>query len=404
MFLEQVNSFHFGLTQNHPIPMRAFHPLSDLGEVFIPAQFRELASDDASLRHFTNSDLGQLDRIFTHLRRGGVAVLSGRWDRIVEVLDYVERKKKELAPRLKKPKRRRDFKSRDKRTNRNESASAILMCYADEAGNLKIDPPPNLPYLLELVGENPGANDGCPFLVPIATVQKLESGLSEEYPIPALGSSLVAFENVLAPRSQETIACFQDGLQAVKKHLPQRPEVLEVGCGSGCLTLLAAQELGDLEAKIRASDLLPEAVATTGYNLTRCSNHVESIQILPSGDLFDPVPEGQSFDLIIFNAPWVVSRARNRAELAIHDEGQRIVGRFFEDVPQYLKQDGRILLGYADASGPKAIENLDEIISNAGFSVESRQTNRVATHRAKRKWEHIMVYELVRCSTSSTLN
>ena len=82
--------------------MHAFHTLGDIGEVFIPAQFRELASDDASLRHFTDSDLGQLDRIFNHLRRGGVAVLSGRWDRIMKVSDYVERKKKELAPPSKK--------------------------------------------------------------------------------------------------------------------------------------------------------------------------------------------------------------------------------------------------------------------------------------------------------------
>ena len=361
-----------------------------------PAQFRELASDDTSLKHFANSDLGQLDRIFTHLRRGGVAVLSGRWDRIVEVLDYVERKKKELAPRLEKSKRRRDFNLRDKRPNPNASASAMsrLMCYADEAGNLQIDPPPNLPYLLELVGENPGANKGRPFLLPIATIQKFKTALCQEYPIPALGSSLVAFENVLAPRSQETITCFQDGLQAIKRHLPQRAEVLEVGCGSGCLTQLAAQELADLEVKILASDLLPEAVATTRYNTSRCSNHAGLIQLLPSGDLFEAVQAGHRFNLIVFNAPWVVSRVRNRAELAIHDEGQRIVGRFFDGVPQYLKPDGRILLGYADASGPKAIQNLEEIISSAGFGVESRQTKRVATHRSKRKWEHIMVFEL----------
>ena len=386
--------------------MHAFHPLSDLGEVFVPAQFRELASDGASLKHFSDGDLGRFDRIFTHLRRGGVAVLSGRWDRIVEVLDYAERKKRELAPRRKKPKRRQDFDRNDRRPNRNESASAMsrLMCYADEAGNLQIDPPPNLPYLLELVGENPGANEGRPFLLPIATVQKLESAVSEEYPIPALGTSLIAFENVLAPRSQETIACFQDGLQAIKRHLPQRADVLEVGCGSGCLTLLAAQELADLEVRVFASDLLPEAVATTRFNVSRCSSDAESIQLLPSGDLFETVPAEHRFDLIIFNAPWVVSRARNRAELAIHDEGQRILRRFFDDVPQYLKPDGRILLGYADASGPKAIETLEEIISNAGFSVENRQTIRVATHRAKRKWEHIMVYELRTCLRPQTQN
>ena len=379
--------------------MHAFHVLSDLGEVFVPAQFRELASDDVPLRHFTDSNLGQLDRIFTHLRRGGVAVLSGKWDLIVEVVDYADRKKKELAPRIERPKRRRDFNSRDKRPNPNASVSAMsrLMCYADEAGSLKIDPPPNLPYLLELVGESPGANNLCPFLLPIAIIQKLKTALCQEYPIPALGTSLAAFENVLPPRSQETIACFQDGLQAIKMHLPQCAEVLEIGCGSGCLTLLAAQELADLEVKIHTSDLLPEAVATTRYNMSRCSNDVRLIQILPSGDLFEAVPSGHRFNLIIFNAPWVVSRARNRAELAIHDEGQRIVGRFFDGVPQYLKPDGRILLGYADASGPKAIENLDKIISNAGFGVESRKTKRVATHRAKRKWEHIVVYELMAC-------
>ena len=107
--------------------MYAFHVVSDLGEVFIPAQFRELASDDAPLRHFTDSNLGQLNRIFTHLRRGGVAVLSGKWDRIVEVLDYADRKKKELAPRIEKPKRRRDFNPRDRRSNRN------ARCFGDVA-------------------------------------------------------------------------------------------------------------------------------------------------------------------------------------------------------------------------------------------------------------------------------
>ena len=161
------------------------------------------------------------------------------------------------------------------------------------------------------------------------------------------------------------------------------------------LDAIGSAGVADLEAKIRASDLLPEAVATTRFNVGRCSNHLGSIQLLPAGDLFGAVPSGHRFNLIIFNAPWVVSRARNRAELAVHDEDQRILRRFFDEVPQYLKSDGRILLGYADASGPKAIQNLEKTISNARFGVEIQQTKRVATHRSKRKWEHIMVYELM---------
>ena len=111
--------------------------------------------------------------------------------------------------------------------------------------------------------------------------------------------------------------------------------------------------------------------------------------------MFDPFASRQ-FDVIIFNAPWVVARVRNRAELAIHDEKQQTVERFFAHVSNFLKPDGTILLGYADASGPKAIENLESIIAEADFRVDEIFKRRVATHRSKRKWEQIRVSVLRR--------
>ena len=271
---------------------------------------------------------------------------------------------------------------------------------------MKIDPPPNLQYLLELVGEHPGANEDRPFLIPVVTLQRMQNTLAETYPVDALNMSLIASENVLPPRSQETVQLFQRGLQSVKQHLLQEAEILDMGCGSGCLALLAAQELGAWgDVKICATDLLPETVATTRLNLQRFTNapgraenfHPFPLQlsVMPAGDLFQPV-SSLCFDLIIFNAPWVVSRARNRAEIAIHDENQKTLRRFFRDVPKHLREDGHILLGYADASGPKAIFNLEAITEAAGFKIVNRFKERVATHRSKRKWENIMVYELVR--------
>ena len=167
--------------------------------------------------------------------------------------------------------------------------------------------------------------------------------------------------------------------------------------GVGALTLLAAQEVGDLGVKIYASDLLPEAVATTRLNLLRFADvHSELPQthLMPAGDLFQPV-SGHRFDLIVFNAPWVVSRARNRAEIAIHDEKQNTLRRFFDDLPNHLNPGGHLLIGYADASGPKAIARLEAMIDAAGLTVLNRFKERVATHRTKRKWENITVYELV---------
>lgn len=399
--------------------MDSVRRIAGIGDVYVPTQFREIAAGDASWRLFSQSELGQFDRIFTHLRRGGVAILSGDWDHVTGVMEYIERKKDELV----RPSReegsgaKRSGKRRDRRQPRMGSdrskfhsggrtfnpaqgkveSLSRLMCWADSSGTLQIHPPPDLPYLLEWVGEDQNANEGRPFLIPLMRIQKIQNALAETYPIRALGISLHASDNVLPPHSQETVELFQLGLRSVKPHLPRSAKVLDMGCGCGDLTLLAAQEVGNLGGDIYASDLLPEALATTRFNLRRYSDvHSDSshIHIMPAGDLFDPV-SALHFDLIIFNAPWVVSRARNRAEIAIHDEKQHTLRRFFGDLPRYLNPRGHALIGYADASGAKAIRRLEELIGAAGLTVFNRFKERVATHRSKRKWENITVYELV---------
>jgi methylase of polypeptide subunit release factors len=399
--------------------MPSLRRIGDIGDVYVPIQFREIAAEDASWKPFTRTELGQFNRIFTHLRRGGVAILSGDWEQVTEVMEYIERKKEELirpsregGGERKRSGRGKDRGQRRKEAGRRRSDSGLadanpkqeraeslsrLMCWADPAGTLQVTPPPNLPYLLEWIGENQGANEGRPFLIPIAKIQKIQSALAETYPIRALGMSLVASDNVLPPHSQETVELFQRGLQNVKPHLPQGATVLDMGCGCGCLTLLAAQEVGDLGVKIYASDLLPEAVGTTRLNLLRSTDvgsAPSQIHLMPAGDLFQPVSTLR-FDLIIFNAPWVVSRVRNRAEIAIHDENQNTIRRFFDDLPNYLNPGARVLIGYAEASGAKAIARIEVMIEAANLTILNRFKERVATHRTKRKWENITVYELV---------
>lgn len=376
--------------------MNEFYSVSHIGEVYIPIECREAVFARARVKLFSNQELGHLGRIFTHIQRGGVAVVEGEWEQIIAVMDYIQRHKKELS--TSNTNRVERGKSRDQRNNPKqdrEAALSKLMCWANQEGILQVEPAPDLPYLLELIGEPPNANEDCPFLVPVVTIQRIQNAFEVTYPIRALDASLVASENVLAPRSQETIECFQEALQSVQSgNLHSKPIVADIGCGSGCLTLLAQQELGE-ETEIYASDILPEAVATTKINLQRLLPNTDNVQVMPPGDLFDPFPSVQ-FDIIIFNAPWVVARVRNRAELAIHDEKQQTLRRFFQQVPNYLKPDGTLLLGYADASGPKAIANLEAIIDESGFVCKNLFKRRVATHRSKRKWEHIQVYVLGR--------
>ncbi len=399
--------------------MSSFRRVNGIGDVYVPTQFREIAGENASWKLFTDSELGQFNRIFTYLRRGGVAILSGDWEQVTEVMGYIERKKDELIRPAHEGRRNSKRSGRDKdrwqrRTGVDKRKSdsgmadvnptrerthplSCLMCWADSTGILQVTPPPNLPYLLEWVGENQEVNEGRAFLIPITKIQEIQRALAETYPIRALGMSLIVSDNVLPPHSQETIELFQQGLQSVKPHLPRSATVLDLGCGCGCLTLLAAQEVGNLGVKIYASDLLPEAVATTRLNLLRFAeapSELPQMHLMSAGDLFQPVL-GQRFDLIIFNAPWVVSRARNRAEIAIHDEKQQTLQRFFDNLPSYLNPSGHLLIGYADASGEKAVVRLEAMIDAAGLTVLNRFKERVATHRTKRKWENITVYELV---------
>ena len=374
--------------------MTSFYSVSNIGELYVPVECRDAVFARARVKLFAHQDLRHLNRIFTHIRHGGVAVVEGRWDQITEVMDYIQRHKQDLVQQLPRNARQQDRReSRGRSANRAlQEALAKLMCWADADGILQVEPAPVLPYLLELAGEPLGANAGRPFLLSLTKIQQIQEALADTYPIHALGTSLVASENVLAPRSQETIECFQEALQYIREDNPA--VVVDIGCGSGCLTILARQELGE-QVEVYASDLLSEAVATTKLNLQRLLPDSESVQIMPPSDLFDAFPSHQ-FDTVIFNAPWVVARVRNRAELAIHDEKQETMKRFFVQVQDYLKSDGSILLGYADASGPKAIERLDRIIAEAGFKVDTLFKRRVATHRSKRKWEQICVYVLRR--------
>ena len=372
--------------------MKSFYSINNIGELYVPAECRDAVFARARAKLFSHQELGHLNRVFTHIRHGGVAIVEGKWGQITALMDYIQRHKRDL---IQHP--QREDRTRDRRTSRGKSvndalreALARLMCWADTDGILQAENAPVLPYLLELAGEPADANQGKPFLLSLTKIQQIQRALTDTYPIRALDASLVASENVLAPRSQETIECFQEALQYVCRSSPTA--VADIGCGSGCLTLLARQELGE-QVELYASDLLPEAVATTKLNLQRLSPDSDTVHVIPAGDLFNPFPSHQ-FDVIIFNAPWVVARVRNRSELAIHDEKQATVKRFFAEVSTFLKPDGVILLGYADASGPKAIANLERIIADAGFKEETLFKRRVATHRSKRKWEQIRVYVL----------
>ena len=378
--------------------------LKTVGDVYLPGRIAEIVSVDAPVKMFGPKELSQLNKIFTHLSRGGIAVVSGSWDRILNTLDYLEKKKREFAtarPPTREERRNPIYRSRSNRWYERDYQRVLahVMVIAHEDRIPYVEPDVHIPRLLQLLGEPSGSNDELPFLVPVSTIQKIQSDMKKTHYVSALEADIVTHSNVLQPLSHDTVELFQESLQGIETSGMGSPvEILDMGCGCGVLSLLAAKVFADCDVRITATDVLPEAIATTEINIQRfidLSILTDStiIKTTGGGDLFQPVGHHR-FDLIIFNAPWVVSNPKSRAETAICDADQDTVRRFINEVPQHLRADGHVVLGYSDHSGPEVLENLERMIENTTLKIANFTKRRVQTRSQKRKWETILVYDL----------
>ncbi len=153
--------------------------------------------------------------------------------------------------------------------------------------------------------------------------------------------------------------------------------VLDMGTGCGILGILAAEKAG----RVVAVDLNPCAVqcATTNAKL----NQVAAKMDIRRGSLFEPLKENEKFDLIIFNPPYLPSKADSRKtwmEKAWSGgpTGRNLIDRFISEAPNHLKKGGRIFLVQSSLS------NIDETVrklEEAGFRVKIVAERKVAFER-----------------------
>jgi len=357
--------------------------VSRLGTAFLPDKFADAWSGDPMRR--VAAEGSNRNQVMRFLKRGGTLVITGAWPGICSLCQEILKREDELLPDA-SDKRQRTLLSRNLR----QRVLTTLDCVplgesAFDAG-----------LLAGLLGEE-SLPDDVPTLLPVQEAERLLEIPHNECPVRAIGASVVTHPDVLAPQSQETIDLVCEAIKSCEPDLPDLPEVLDLGCGSGVLSIAAWQLLAHKSPRITATDILPEAVATTRLNWRRLAplgkSGPEDLLTTHSGNLFDPV-RGQRFHLVIFNAPWVVARARNRAELALNDERQATIKAFIESSREHLTRGGRVIVGYAANAGPKAIERLEGFFLDAGLAIQHVHKDRIHTRRAKRQWQNVYAYVL----------
>jgi release factor glutamine methyltransferase len=119
--------------------------------------------------------------------------------------------------------------------------------------------------------------------------------------------------------------------------------VLDMGTGCGVLGIVAARKA----SRVVAVDINPYAVRCAKENAKL--NNVADKMFFIQGDLFAPIKNGEKFDLILFNAPYLPSESSEgktwvEQAWAGGADGRAVIDRFLFDFSQHLKGNGRVLL------------------------------------------------------------
>lgn len=127
--------------------------------------------------------------------------------------------------------------------------------------------------------------------------------------------------------------------------IPLGASVLDLGCGSGVVSVFAAQRAG----RVVATDINPTAVRCTRINALL--NGVDGKIEVREGDLFAALAD-ERFDVVVFNPPYLPGAPRSDFERALRSEG--LAERFAAGLGEHLEPGGvawLLLSSIGDASG-----------------------------------------------------
>lgn len=155
------------------------------------------------------------------------------------------------------------------------------------------------------------------------------------------------------------------------ENLPILPngKIVDIGTGCGILGIIAATKA----AEVLAIDINPHAVACAKENARL--NGVKDRMSFLRGDLFSALGASETFDLILFNAPYLPSehgedRAWIERAWTGGIDGRQVINRFILEAPKHLKLQGRIFLLQSSLS------DIDKTVER--FKTRNLQTRIVA--------------------------
>lgn len=170
------------------------------------------------------------------------------------------------------------------------------------------------------------------------------------------------FENYVFNVDEHVYETAEDTfLIAEKLAVKENDNVLDIGTGCGILAIVSAKKANH----VVAVDINPYAIKCAQKN-AKTYDVTGKIDFL-QGDLFQPINSSQSFSLILFNSPYLPSEPGEENSWigkawAGGPDGRNVINRFITGVPDWLIEDGKVLLVQSSLSNPeKTIEMFNEV-------------------------------------------
>jgi len=158
---------------------------------------------------------------------------------------------------------------------------------------------------------------------------------------------------VMVPTYETETLC-ELAINYVKNEGIESPEILDLGVGSGVISVTVAAELPN--ARLTALDISPGAIEVARHNARE--NEVDDrIEFLES-NLFGALSNNRKFDLILSNPPYIPEDeydtlppevlADPKISLTAGSAGMDIIKYLIDNAPKYLKARGRLMfeIGY----------------------------------------------------------
>lgn len=182
-----------------------------------------------------------------------------------------------------------------------------------------------------------------------------------------MGEKFIVNSSVLIPRD-ETEFLVRKSIEIINKN--NFKSALDIGTGSGCIACMVAKLT---ECQIIGLDISSDALNTALDNASRMNLYNKAI--FRKSDIFSNVKEGEKFDIIISNPPYIPPQAKQTIQkevsfdpdLALYtkdDKGIEFYEKIISQANNYLNKNGYL----AFEIGQGQSNDVQELLKSNGFS------------------------------------